>query len=148
MRENVRVSFRQWKIFKARTNWRRYCLYQWENSSVEFVEKICGICAICGCFFGMSIFTESNNAVSFAIKVVPRARKNEIAGIEGDAVKIRLNAPPVEGKANAALIAFLAEWLAIRRAQVEIVTGETARRKVVRVRGVPARQIEEKIKLV
>jgi uncharacterized protein (TIGR00251 family) len=96
----------------------------------------------------MSIFTESNNAVSFAIKVVPRARKNEIAGIEGDAVKIRLNAPPVEGKANAALIAFLAEWLAIRRAQVEIVTGETSRRKVVRVRGIPARQIEEKIRLV
>ncbi|MBI5651710.1 MAG: YggU family protein [Chloroflexi bacterium] len=95
----------------------------------------------------MSIFTESNNAVSFAIKVVPRARKNEIAGIEGDVVKIRLNAPPVEGKANVALIAFLAELLNVRRAYIEIVIGETSRRKVVRVRAIPARQIEEKILL-
>lgn len=94
----------------------------------------------------MSNFKESNGAVTFAVKVVPRASKNQVAGIEGDAYKIRLNAPPVEGKANDALIAFLADALSVRRAQIEIVTGHTSRHKVVRVRGVTAKQIEEKLK--
>ena len=93
----------------------------------------------------MSVFTESNGMVTFAIKVVPRAPKNQIAGIEGDAVRIRLNAPPVEGKANDALIAFLAETFGVRRAQIEIIVGETSRRKIVRVRGVTAHHVEEKI---
>ncbi|CAG0960167.1 hypothetical protein ANRL3_00826 [Anaerolineae bacterium] len=90
------------------------------------------------------MFTESNGAVTFSVKVIPRAPRNQIAGIEGDAVKIRLNAPPVEGKANDALIAFLADLFGVRRAQIEIIVGETSRRKIVRVRGVAARQVEEK----
>ena len=94
----------------------------------------------------MNIFKESNGAVTFAIKVVPRASKNQVAGVEGDAIKIRLNAPPVEGKANEALIEFLADVLGIRRAQIEIVMGQTSRHKVVRVSGVTARQIEGKLK--
>ena len=94
----------------------------------------------------MSVFTEAHGAVTFAVKVIPRASKNQIAGIEGDAVKIRLNAPPVEGKANEALVAFLAENLGVPRAYIEIILGETSRRKVVRVRGITAKQIEEKIK--
>jgi uncharacterized protein (TIGR00251 family) len=94
----------------------------------------------------MTIFKESNGAVTFAVKVIPRASKNQVAGIEGDAIKIRLNAPPVEGKANDALIEFLADTLNLRRAQIEIVTGYTSRHKVVRVRGVTAKQIEEKLK--
>ena len=95
----------------------------------------------------MTIFKESNGAVTFAVKVVPRASKNQVAGIEGDAIKIRLNAPPGEGKANNALIEFLADVLSVRRAQIEIVTGHTSRHKVVRVRGATAKQIEEKLKL-
>jgi len=94
----------------------------------------------------MTIFKESNGAVTFAVKVVPRASKNQVAGIEGDAIKIRLNAPPVEGKANDALIEFLADVLDVRRAQIEIVTGLASRHKVVRVRGVTAKQIEDKLK--
>ncbi len=93
----------------------------------------------------MGIFKESLGAVTFAVKVIPRASKNQIAGIEGDAVKIRLNAPPVEGKANAALIGFLAEMLEVPRASVELVLGQTSRRKVVRVRGCTEKQIEEKM---
>ncbi len=92
------------------------------------------------------MFTESNGAVTFAVKVIPRASKNQIAGTEGDAIKIRLNAPPVEGKANDALIEFLADALGVRRAQIEIIVGQTARRKIVRVRGVTARAIEETLK--
>ncbi len=90
----------------------------------------------------MSALREAGGAVTFAVKVVPRASKNQIVGIEGDAVKVRLTAPPVEGKANDALIEFLADRLGVRRAQIEIVTGHASRRKVVRVRGVTARQIE------
>ena len=91
------------------------------------------------------MLNESNGAVTFSVKVVPRASKNQIAGVEGDAIKVRLNAPPVEGKANDTLIAFLADALDVRRAQVEIVTGHTSRRKVVRVRGVSVQKVERKL---
>jgi len=67
--------------------------------------------------------------------------------MEGDALKIRLNAPPVEGRANEALIVFLAEKLGLPRANIEIIVGETARRKIVRVRGVNAQHVEAKIKM-
>jgi hypothetical protein len=91
------------------------------------------------------MLNESNGAVTFSVKVVPRASKNQIAGVAGDAIKVRLNAPPVEGKANDTLIAFLADALDVRRAQVEIVTGHTSRRKVVRVRGVSVQKVERKL---
>lgn len=78
---------------------------------------------------------------------MPRASKNQIAGVEGDAVKIRLNAPPVEGKANDALIEFLADMLDLSRSQIEIMTGHTSRHKVVRVRGATGKLIEERLKL-
>ncbi len=79
---------------------------------------------------------ESNGAVSFQVRVVPRANKSEIVGVEGAALKIRLKAPPVEGKANEALVKFLAERLAVSKSQIEILSGHTARTKVVRVRGI------------
>lgn len=91
------------------------------------------------------MISESKGAVTFAVKVIPRASKNQIVGIEGDAIKIRLNAPPVEGKANDALIAFLAEKLGVPRSNVEIIVGETSRRKVIRVRGATVQQVEEKL---
>ncbi len=88
------------------------------------------------------IFKDTNGAVTFAVKVVPRASKNEIAGFAGDAIKVRLNAPPVEGRANDALVNFLAETLNVSRAQIEIVRGETSRIKSVRVRGIRAEQVK------
>lgn len=94
----------------------------------------------------MSVFKESNGAVTFAVKVIPRAQKNQLVGVEGEAIKIRLSAPPVEDKANDALVEFLAESLNIARAQIEIVTGQTSRRKIVRVRGRTAKQIEDALK--
>lgn len=94
----------------------------------------------------MSVFKESNGAVTFAVKVIPRAQKNQIVGIEGEAIKIRLSAPPVEGKANDALIVFFADVLKVARAQIEIVTGQSSRRKIVRVRGRAAKQIEDALK--
>jgi uncharacterized protein (TIGR00251 family) len=89
--------------------------------------------------------TEAEGGVTFAVRVVPRASKNEIAGIHGDALKIRLTAPPVEGRANEALIAFLAKRLGVRRSQVEIVAGATSRRKMIRVVGMLAQEVEEQL---
>ncbi len=94
----------------------------------------------------MNAITESNGMVTLTLQVVPRASKNQIVGIQGDALKIRLNAPPVEGKANDALIQFLAEWLGVARAQIEIIAGHTARRKIVRVRGISARVVQDRVK--
>lgn len=91
------------------------------------------------------MFQESANGVSFRVKVIPRAKRDEIVGVENDAVKIRLNAPPVEGRANEALVKFLAQTLGIARSNVEIVRGDSSRHKVVRVRGIRVDQIREKL---
>ncbi len=89
---------------------------------------------------------ESADGVTFPVKVVPRAKRDEIVGIEGEALKVRLNAPPVEGKANEALVKFLAATLGVKRAEVEILRGETTRHKLVHVRGVSRRRLAEIIK--
>lgn len=68
-----------------------------------------------------------------AVHVQPGAKRTEIVGEHGDALKIRLAAPPVDGKANEALLAFLAEKLEIGRRQVELKAGATSRRKSVAV---------------
>lgn len=90
----------------------------------------------------ITVLQQAGGAISFEVKVVPRASKSEIAGIEGDAIKIRLQAPPVEGKANQALIKFLADALGVARSQVEIVSGHNSRKKVVRIRGTAPERIE------
>lgn len=69
-----------------------------------------------------------------SVQVQPRAGRNTIAGPHGEHLKIRLAAPPVEGRANAELVAFLAQEFGVRREDVEILRGDTARRKLVRVR--------------
>lgn len=92
------------------------------------------------------MFQESQEGVTFSVKVIPRAKRDEIVGVERDALKIRLNAPPVEGRANEALIKFLAKMLGVSRSQVEIVRGETARHKLVRVRGVGVEQVRERLR--
>ena len=84
----------------------------------------------------MSWITTNAEGVILAVKVVPRASKNEITGILGDTLKIRLQAPPVEGKANKALIDFLADVLQISKKMLEIKGGETGRNKHILVRGI------------
>ncbi len=89
--------------------------------------------------------TEANGSVTFAVRVVPRSSRNQIVGVEGGALKIKLTAPPVEGAANAALIEFVAEWLGVRRSAVSIVSGDKARNKLVRVNGVTREQVVERV---
>jgi uncharacterized protein (TIGR00251 family) len=68
-----------------------------------------------------------------AIHVQPGARRSEVAGVHGTRLKLRIQAPPVDGRANEAVIAFLAERLGVRRSLVRIVAGDTAREKRVAV---------------
>ena len=89
---------------------------------------------------------ESGGAVTFAVKVHPRAKKNAITGKMGEALKIALTAPPVEGRANQAVIEFLAEVLRVPRASVSIAAGQSSRNKVIRVHGVTAAQVEEMLR--
>ena len=82
--------------------------------------------------------TEGRGGCVFHVRVVPRARRDEVVGAHGDALKIRLTAPPVEGKANLALQKFLARRLGVSRSDVEILSGHASRQKRVRVSGVSA----------
>ncbi len=88
---------------------------------------------------------ESGGTVSFAIKVHPRARKNAITGELGDALKVSLTAPPVEGRANEACIEFFAKLLKVSRSSVTIASGQASRNKVIRVAGLTAAQLRERI---
>ncbi len=73
--------------------------------------------------------------VMLRVWVQPRASRTEAVGIQDDAVRIRLTAPPAGGEANRELVRFLADVLGVPKRAVEIVRGHTARRKIVRIRG-------------
>jgi len=83
---------------------------------------------------------------TFQVKVHPRARKNGITGVIGDALKVALTAPPVEGRANEACVKFLAEFLNVPRSSVTIAAGEASRQKLIRIAGVTAAQVEERLR--
>ena len=82
------------------------------------------------------------NAVSFAVRIQPRASKNEVAGVMDNALKIRLQAPAVEDRANRALCEFLAGLLKRPRSAVRILSGERSRTKCVEMSGVTTAEIE------
>jgi uncharacterized protein (TIGR00251 family) len=81
-------------------------------------------------------------SLSFAVRVQPGASKNEISGVLDGALKIRLQAPAVENRANEALCAFLAELLKRPKSAVRLLSGERIRSKRVEIFGVSAREIE------
>lgn len=80
--------------------------------------------------------TEKDGAVTFRVRVTPRARKDAITGTHDGALKVSLTAPPVEGAANAALVKLIAKALGIAKHNVEIARGDASRDKILRVRGV------------
>jgi hypothetical protein len=86
---------------------------------------------------------ESAGGVTFAVRVIPRSSRNQVAGVSDDALKLKLTAPPVEGAANEALIGFLAERLGVRKSAVSIISGERNRSKTVRVEGVTRERVEK-----
>jgi len=87
--------------------------------------------------------TETDGRVRFSVRVQPRASKTELAGIHGDALKIRLSAPPVDGAANDALVEFLAETFAVPRRNVRLVSGESSRSKIVEIDGINERAVRD-----
>lgn len=84
------------------------------------------------------LVTEGEDGCTFQVRVLPRGRRDQVVGLHGDALKVRLTAPPVKGKANRALQEFLAGRLGVSRSAVEILSGHTSRHKRVRVRNVSA----------
>jgi uncharacterized protein (TIGR00251 family) len=85
---------------------------------------------------------QGERQVTLTLHIQPGAKKTEVAGVHGDALKIRLAAPPVDGKANAALVAFVAERLGLAKSAVSLKSGQTSRRKVIEVLAAPADTIE------
>lgn len=93
----------------------------------------------------MFAIRESDQGVSFAVKVHPRAKKNAITGELGDALKVSLTTPPVEGRANEACVEFFVKLLKVPRSSVTIASGLSSRNKVIRVVGVTAQQVRERL---
>jgi uncharacterized protein len=88
---------------------------------------------------------DSDAGTTFTVKVHPRAKKNAITGEVGDALKLALTSPPVDGKANAACIEFFAKLLNLPRSSVTIAAGQTSRNKVIRVAGLTAQQVRDRL---
>lgn len=88
---------------------------------------------------------ETARGLSFAVTVQPRARRNAITGTVGEALKLALTAPPVEGKANHAVIDFLADFFYIPRSSVTIASGKTSRLKVILISGINAEQLRRRL---
>ncbi len=79
---------------------------------------------------------------TLAVRVQPGARKNDVAGIHAGAVKISLTAPPVDGRANEALVEFLAELIRIPRVRIVVLAGATNRMKRLRITGKSAAEVQ------
>jgi uncharacterized protein (TIGR00251 family) len=90
----------------------------------------------------MSWIIDSKGGAIIQVHASPRASKNQIQGLHGEALKIRLQAPPVDGKANETLIEFLAEMLGIPQRQITILAGQTSRQKRLGLQGITAEQVE------
>ena len=93
----------------------------------------------------MIAIRETAHGAVFTVKVHPRARKNAITGTVGDAVKLALTAPPVDGKANQAVVEFFADFFQIPRSSITITSGTTSRLKTVRITGLAADQLRQRL---
>jgi len=89
--------------------------------------------------------TTTADTITFSVRVQPRASQSGIAGEMDSALKLRVAAPPVEGAANEELIRWLAKFFGVPRAQVTIISGETAKQKIVRVSGVAPSDAKQKL---
>ena len=86
---------------------------------------------------------ERGESLTITLHVQPRARKTEIVGVYGDAIKIKVAAPPVEGAANDELVAFFAEFFGVPKSAVDVLRGSKSRNKVVVVEGVTVAEFTE-----
>ena len=94
----------------------------------------------------MFAIREDDGCVTFAVKIHPRAKRDEVSGELGEGLKLSLTAPPVDGRANEACIEFLAKLLKVPRSSVTIASGHTNRYKVIRVAGVSGQYVRERLR--
>ena len=83
--------------------------------------------------------------VRLSVRLTPRASREEIAGFEGETLRVRVTAPPVEGRANRALVRLLAKRLGLPRGAVRVVAGQTSRSKVVAIDGLDAAELRRRL---
>ena len=95
--------------------------------------------------FVMIVINQNDQGVAFSVRVHPRAKKNGITGEVGDALKVSLTTPPIEGRANEACVEFFAKLLKVPRSSVTIASGLSSRNKVIRVAGVTDRYVRDKL---
>ena len=93
------------------------------------------------------LLARMTQSTSLSIYVQPRASKTEISGMHDGLLRIRLAAPPVDGAANTALVAFIAERLNIAKSRVRVVSGLASRRKVVRIEGMSENAVAAALKI-
>lgn len=93
------------------------------------------------------MITKTDRGVKLTLFIQPKASKNEIIGAHNGALKIKITAPPVDGKANAELVEFLSEILEIPKRQIEILKGETGRNKSVEIFGLSEDEVQKKLGL-
>ena len=79
--------------------------------------------------------TKTATGATFRVRVQPGASKNEIVGVREDALRIRISAPPVQGKANKALISLLASQLGVKKSEIEILSGHTSKIRKIKALG-------------
>lgn len=89
--------------------------------------------------------TKTRNGVILSVRVVPRARKTEIGGVRGEALLVRVAAPPVDGAANAVLVDILADALGVPRSAIEILSGDRGRHKRVAIAGVSPEHVRTRL---
>ena len=94
----------------------------------------------------MNWLVADGDGVRLRLHIQPGAKNTEVAGLYGEALKIRLAAPPVDGKANACLIAFLADKLGVAKAAVSLTSGDSSRAKRVRVAGIAPDLARDRLK--
>ncbi len=94
------------------------------------------------------VFTKTEGGIKLALFVQPKASKNEIIGPHNGALKIKITAPPIDGKANTALVEFLANALDIPKRQIRILKGETGRNKSVEIFGLNLDEIRRRLGLL
>lgn len=91
----------------------------------------------------MECLRKTKDGVLLSVRIIPRASRNEIQGLHDKALKIRLSAPPVEGKANAELIKLLSKTLKLSRTQIDLKSGETGRNKTICFVNVDLKTLED-----
>lgn len=93
----------------------------------------------------MKVVEETTGGVLLRVKVTPRARRQQVRGIDAGFLKVAVTVPPERGRANKAAVALLAELFGVTKADISILSGETSREKQVKIRGVSAAEVEAKL---